>query len=283
MTRRYVMYFEDFDKPSKQPKYAILGPTGSGKSHWGLAIATVCAGNKPIAMLDTEGGRGKLFKAFFQYKYRQIEPPYDPRHVVEAIQKAEENNFGAVVIDSLAHFWNDVGGLLDKVNNTRGNTYTEGWGKVGTPTQKRMMGAIINAQIPVIVTCRVKMAHEVQKNEQGKSIPIAIGLKPEQRDGFEYDLDIILNLTMDHAATVSKIPPIPGVPTEVDKNGIVEFAERVNTWMLDGVPPMTLEELKARMGDNEAMKMEARKLWGTKTPQQIWDVVSVSAGNGVHE
>lgn len=51
---------------------------------------------------------------------------------------------------------------------------------------------------------RSKVAYELQTNEQGKKMPVKVGLAPIQRPDTEYEFDIVLDIGRDHIATASK-------------------------------------------------------------------------------
>jgi hypothetical protein len=52
---------------------------------------------------------------------------------------------------------------------------------------------------------RTKTAWEVVDDGNGKKLPQTIGLKPEQREGMEYEFTLVLDLSIDgHIATSSK-------------------------------------------------------------------------------
>ncbi|RHW45283.1 hypothetical protein DS832_07880 [Bombilactobacillus bombi] len=44
----------------------------------------------------------------------------------------------------------------------------------------------------------------MEKNANGKTIPVKVGLKPEIRDGWEYEFAINFNINQDHSAEATK-------------------------------------------------------------------------------
>ena len=55
-----------------------------------------------------------------------------------------------------------------------------------------------------IATLRVATEWEQQRDDRGKVVPVRVGLKPEQRSGVEYELDLLMQLDTDHNAMVLK-------------------------------------------------------------------------------
>ena len=270
------MPFASFEKPAKEPKVLIAGPSGSGKTHWSLQLARASAGEQKIALLDTESGRGRLFKVLTEYDYEQMGPPFAPALAVERIHEAVAEKYGALVMDSLTMFWNDEGGVLDMVRSAGGNTFTDGWGRVGTPAQKLLMGSIVRAPIPIVCTVRTKVDYVVEQNEKGKVVPKKVGMAKEQRDNAEYDFDVVVELDMDHTGRVTKAPPIPGLPVDIAAGSVSAFARQLVEWMRDGVAevyePQTWEELKYLVDDEELIAQARQwfKKSEIKTPAEAW-------------
>lgn len=107
----------------------IAGASGSGKTVTALLIADGLAGEDgDVAFIDTEGGRARhyfptpsdtrskaeLRKEFlFRVKYLDMKPPFSPRAIWNAIEKAIKIGAKVVVVDSTSDEWEGVGGLHD--------------------------------------------------------------------------------------------------------------------------------------------------------------------------
>ncbi|NTG61799.1 AAA family ATPase [Agrobacterium rhizogenes] len=107
----------------------VAGASGSGKTVTALLLAQGLAGEDgDVAFIDTEGGRARhyfptptdkrskeeLRKEFlFRVKYMDMKPPFNPRSIWGAIQKAIEIGAKVVVVDSTSDEWEGVGGLHD--------------------------------------------------------------------------------------------------------------------------------------------------------------------------
>lgn len=162
------MTFHKAVRYEKKLRMALTGPSGSGKTYTALEIATGIGGK--IGLIDTERGSASLYGDKFDFDTLELEY-FGVDNYVNAINAAAEAGYNVLVIDSLSHAWSGLGGVLDAVNNTRGNTFTDGWGKVGTPQQNRLMDTILSAPVHIVATIRVKMGYEVEKDE----------LEPEQK------------------------------------------------------------------------------------------------------
>ncbi len=269
------MDFIDIELPWKPIKVLLRGPTGAGKTMNGLRIATMLAEGKPVAFLDSESGRGQLMARAFKFKYASLSGNYSPARYVEAIDSAISAGFGAIVLDSLTQAWSGVNGTLDQVNSRGGNTFTDGWGKVGAPLQSTFMDAIISCPVPMVCTVRSKMGYDVNKDDRGKSVPTAIGMEPEQRRDLSYEFDVVLDVTMDHEAHVVKMPPIEGLATNIAADGYVAWFTKVTEWLRTGVmTPQTWAEIKSRLhGDSNRMELARQCKNSGKNVAETWIIV----------
>ena len=82
-----------------------------------------------------------------------------------------------------------------------GNSYTA-WRDV-SPEHNRLVDAILQSDIDVIVTTRAK-AEYVMEQEGGKTTVKKVGLAPIFREGLEYELTVFFDLSQEHIATASK-------------------------------------------------------------------------------
>ena len=195
------MTFQRATRTQKKLRMALHGPSGSGKTFTALEIAKGL-GDK-IALIDTERGSAALYGDKFAFDTVELDY-FSVDTYISAINEAAEAGYDVLIIDSLSHAWNGLGGVLDAVNNTKGNTFTDGWGKVGTPQQNRLMDAILKCPCHVIATLRVKTDYEVERDDRGKVTPKKVGLAPVQRDGVEYEFDIVGSLNLENTLSVEK-------------------------------------------------------------------------------
>lgn len=228
-------------KGKGKARVALIGPSGSGKTMTALLIAKALGSR--VALIDTENGSAS------KYAGEQGIPDFDtlnlgefsPQTYVEAIHAAEEAGFEVLVIDSLSHAWTGKGGALDQVDKASkrsqsGNSFTA-WREV-TPHHNALVDALVQCKIHLIVTMRTKVEYVLQTNERGKQEPKKIGLAPIQREGLDYEFDIVADLDLDHNFLVTKTRC-----RQLDKAAILNPDEKVGqtilAWLEDGkdVPP----------------------------------------------
>lgn len=232
--------FKKATKIQRRLRMALMGPSGSGKTFTALQLATELAEGGAIAVLDTERGSASLYSDRFTFDICELES-FNPQHYIDAINAAAQAGYAVLIIDSLSHAWSGEGGVLDQVNRRGGNSFTDGWGKVGTPLQNSLIKTLLEAPLHVIATMRVKTEYSVEKDERGKSVPKRIGLAAVQRDGVEYEFDIIGVLDIQNTLTIEKTRMV-ALAGEVIAKPDAKLARKIMGWLSDGVAPPTIEE-----------------------------------------
>jgi hypothetical protein len=228
--------FRPAAKEAVKARIALTGPSGSGKSFTALTLATYLADR--VAAIDTE--RGRLKEHQRRFKFDHFAPDrFDPRDLTKLLAQAGAAGYGAVVIDSFSHYWMGSGGALEFVDaNTKpgGNKFSSGWNEY-RPIENAMLEALMSYPGHVIVTMRVKTAYVVETNAKGKSEPKKVGLKPEQREGVEYEFSIVGEMDRDHVLRVTKSTCEDLMDAEISRPG-ADTAAIIAEWCSDGTPTM---------------------------------------------
>lgn len=226
---------------------ALTGPPGSGKTYTSLNVAQHLG--KSIAVIDTEKGSASKYADLFEFDVLELES-FNPQTYIDAIHEAEAAGYEVLVIDSLSHAWVGKDGALELVDRARkakqsgGNDFSA-WKEV-TPLQNALIEAIISARMHVIATMRSKTEYVMEQNERGRMVPRKVGLAPVQRDGVEYEFDVIADLNPDNEFIVTKTR-CPQLNGSVIKKAGKEVADILLGW-LDGVAMITesqMNEIKA--------------------------------------
>jgi hypothetical protein len=138
-----------------------------------------------------------------------------------------------------------VDGMLEQADRraVNGNTFS-GW-KAARPEERRMFDALLAYPGHVIATMRSKTEWVIEENDKGKKAPRKVGLKPEQRDGVEYEMDLVGDLDQDNTLTVIKsrihtlakaVIPLPGE----------DLANIISEWLSVGEKIPTASEYRQR-------------------------------------
>lgn len=210
------MKFEKAVRKKAKLRLAITGPSGSGKTLGALMIAAGIGGR--IALIDTEKGSASLYAAPLrlpdgstftppEFDVLELAAPYSPERYIEAIAAAQAAGYDVLIVDSTTHEWSGVGGCLELVDEVarakfKGNSWSA-WNDV-TPRHRAFIDALLQTQMHVIATGRSK-TETAQTEENGRKRVVKLGMKTEQRDGFEYEFTTVLDVVHDgHFAVASK-------------------------------------------------------------------------------
>lgn len=258
------MAFQKAVKHESKLRLAITGPSGAGKTYTALNVAKYLAG--PVAFLDTEHGSASKYADIFEFDVMELQPPYHPDRFGEAIRDAAAAGYKVIILDSLTHAWSGTGGMLDLVDQIGkrmgGNSFAA-W-KDATPIQNRLIESIVGAPIHVIATMRSKQDYAQEKDDRGKTIVKKVGMAAQQREGFEYEFDVVIDLDIDHNGIVNK-SRAPILADKVIAKPGREVADMLNEW-LKGAPAAAEQKPTAARSLLNKMHAVGSELYG-----DVWD------------
>lgn len=235
--------FHPATRTASKARIALAGPSGSGKTYTALAFAHTLG--ERVAVIDTERGSASKYAGLNGWQFDTVTPDsFGPDSLVTLLGEAA--GYDVVVVDSLSHYWMGVDGMLEQADRMkRGTNSFSGWKEV-RPAERRMIDALVSFPGHVIVTMRTKTEYVIEEDDRGKKAPRKVGMKPEQREGIEYEFDLVGELDYDNTLTVSKsrihtlakaIVPMPGS----------EFAQKIGDWLSEGVQVPTPIEYRDRL------------------------------------
>jgi hypothetical protein len=187
-------------------KIAVQGVSGSGKTLSSLMLAKGMADGGKIAVLDTENNSAALYSDTVAFDTANLSAPYSPERYSEIIHYAAKSGYKVLVIDSLSHEWQGIGGILEineaKAATMRNNSYMA-W-KESKARHQKMMDAILQSPIHIIATMRQKTEYEQGEDDKGRKVVKKIGLKSVQAPDIEYDFTCVFDL--EHGVINGKKP-----------------------------------------------------------------------------
>jgi hypothetical protein len=224
--------FTKATKKAAKGRIAIDGPSGSGKTYTALTIAGVLGGR--VAVIDTEHGSASKYADLFTFDTLPLHR-YSPQILIDALAAAGSEGYEVVVVDSLSHFWMGTDGMLEQVDKAAkraGGHGMSGW-KEMRPVERQMVESLLAYPGHVICTLRVKTDWVEGENSRGKRQMMKVGTKAEQREGLEYEFDLVASMDLNNELTVgkSRCPALSG--EIVDRPGVA-FAETFKKWLDDG-------------------------------------------------
>lgn len=183
----------------------ISGPSGSGKTYSALLLAYGLIGDwSKIAVIDTENGSASLYEHLGPFLTVDLQPPFSPERYIQAIDACLNGGMECIIIDSSTHEWNGAGGCIEinehlAQTKYKGNTWSA-W-SVTTPRHDAFVNKVLQSPVHMITCTRSKMETVMTEDKKVKKL----GMKDQQREGWEYELTVSLNLDRDtHTATASK-------------------------------------------------------------------------------
>lgn len=239
-----MITFEPATKAGAKARIALTGPPGSGKTYTALALAFGLGRN--VVVVDTERGTASKYAGLNGWEFQRLNVhSYSPQSLVEILGAAAGQGFEVLILDSWSHYWEGIDGMLEQVDRRSGaNKFTSGW-KEMRPEERRMVDALLAFPGHLIVTLRTKVEYVIVENERGKKEPRKVGLKPIQREGVEYEFDLVGDLDLDNKMTVSKTR-MPELARRIIPEPGTELGEQIKAWLDDGVARPTVAEYRDR-------------------------------------
>jgi hypothetical protein len=235
------MAFVKAMKKQAKGRLALIGVSGGGKTWTALEFAKVLAGpSGNVALIDTENASASKYADTFAFD-TNILTSFTPQSYINAIHEAETAGYDVLVIDSLSHAWAGKDGVLAMVDNATarsksGNAFASGWREV-TPQHNALVDALVQCKCHLIVTMRSKTEWVIEE-VNGKKVPRKLGLAPVQRDGLEYEFDVVGDIDGEHKWIISK-SRCPALADGVFIKPGADVATKFRDWLSDGTPVLT--------------------------------------------
>lgn len=230
--------FKKASKSQSRLRLGLVGVSGSGKTFSALAVGTALAAHYEgrVALIDTEHGSASKYADRFNFDVLEL-VDFNPKNYIDAI-KAASDYYDVLIIDSLSHAWSGSGGVLEMVDNaakrSQSNNSFTAWRDV-TPLHNQLVEAIVGAPIHLIATMRSKTEYVLEKDDRGKTTPRKVGMAPVQRDGLEYEFDLVGDMDTNNTLIISK-SRIPALSCKVINKPGAELGDTLFAWLTDGKP-----------------------------------------------
>ena len=183
----------------------LSGPSGSGKTYSALLLAKGLVQDwGKIAVIDTENGSASLYEHLGGFNTIDLQAPFTPERYIEAIDTCIKAGMECIIIDSSTHEWSGSGGCIEinehlAQTKFKGNTWSA-WSQT-TPRHDAFIQYVLQSSAHIITCTRSKMETVMTDDKKVKKL----GMKDIQREGWEYELTVSLNIDRDtHTANASK-------------------------------------------------------------------------------
>ena len=242
----------------------ISGASGTGKTYTALlmarGIAEEMTGRKgaPIGYIDTENRRALHYKqAFPEMLHLDFKATDDqgsmlgfgPERWIEAIDAADAAGLPVVILDSLSHSWEGVGGILDLQAEELDRLTSEAEAKAGgryavDPAKfseqawikpkaryRRLVDRIVRARTNIIICNRAKPVRQAGFGEKAKNARQT----KLRRDDVPWDISGDAAMIFEMVVSVILDPSAPGCPVHQ-----IKVADQFKS-LLDPRHPMNSE------------------------------------------
>lgn len=239
-------------------RMALSGPPGCGKTYSAIAIARALVGPEAlVTLIDTERGSSRRYlrpRGPFLFAPVDLED-FHPRRYIDLLRASAEAGAPAVIVDSLTHAWDGKGGVLEIVDTTGGDG-RKAWAKV-KPLERELIAMLLDYPGHVFVTLRTKNAYEEVENERtGKKQQKKVGLAAVQREGIEFEFDVVLRL-QGGRAMVEKTR-CPALDDQTFDRPAENVAKLLRPWLAGGVRGEQLPEKKADPAPDQGAQQDER-------------------------
>lgn len=275
--------FQKATRKQLRLRMTLDGPAGSGKTFTALRFAHAIAAKmgKRIAVINTESGAIEKYLGLapdgipFDFDIVTLED-FAPSIYSQYILAAGGEGYGVIVIDSMSHAWEGKGGSLDQVDKSKAKNSFTAWKDV-TPQHRDMIEAILRSPAHVITTMRTKTEYVLEVNERGQSVPRRVGMKPVQREGMEYEFDVVCDLDHLHVLTVTK-SRCPDIDGQIVMKPGAPFVAPLIRWLAEG-SEVSADYFAVTEADLDKMRARDRQV-AAQQPQKPVDFrAQLTAGN----
>lgn len=178
----------------------LAGPSKSGKTYSALRLAVGMAEGGKIAMINTEGKRGHQYADKFKYLAGDLQEPFSMKKYEEAIKSAGAINPAVIIVDSISHAHEGIGGMLfqheTELDRLAGTDYKKRermtWAAWVKPKQDEatMINSMLQMGCHIILCFRAKEKIKIVKGQE----PIDLGWQPIASDRIHFETAFTLIL-----------------------------------------------------------------------------------------
>lgn len=235
-----ALTFTKAERRSTCALIALMGPSGSGKTYSAILMARGLVGaDGRFGVIDTENERATYYDGVCApWEHLALRPPFSPSRYIEAIDAAEKAGLGAVIIDSMSHEWEGLGGVCEMAEEIETRTGKSGlhcWNKPKAQ-HKKLMHRLMQTRMHVIFCLRSKTP-AIQTYKGGKSEIVEGPPVPVCEKSFIYEMTASVLLAKEtHFPTAFKVPEFLAPAFPAGKVITSEAGALIRQWCEAGKP-----------------------------------------------
>lgn len=181
-------------------KWGIIGFTGSGKSFTAARLARglhkYIKSEKPIAMIDTEGGSDHLVAAFREDDIELVvSKSRSFTDAQEGVREAEKSS-DIILCDTASAIWFDFTETYKHINN-RDMLDREDWTILKSIWRNEFVDpCFLCSKIHFIITGRAGFEYQYEENEAGKRELMKTGIKMKAEGELGYEPSLLIEMEL---------------------------------------------------------------------------------------
>ena len=253
-------------------RMALCGGPGAGKTWTSLALASGLGGK--VALIDTERGSARQYAGDFDFDVCELDS-FHPQHYIDAMLAAAQEGYDVLIVDSLSHAWAGKDGaleLVDRASASSKDNRMSAWRQV-TPLHHQLVDTMLRLPLHLIATLRTKVAYVIETDARGQHAPRQISLAPVQREGCEYEFDV-MGLLQDAVLRITKtrLRFLHGLVLEPDPQDPIAPGLELGRCIaadLQGKPVVPAASAAARRPEQQATPQALKALWTRITQHQV--------------
>lgn len=191
-----IFKIEEAQREGARMVIGLGGVSGGGKTYTALQLAWGMANynSKKVGFICSENKRGRLYSDSLvdqntgevqRFLIGDLTAPFSPQRYIDAIAAFEAAGVEVLVIDSVSHEFEGIGGLDDIAH--AGNPKNPNWNKAKAE-HKRFMNALLQSPMHIIACMRAREKVKLVKDSQGKTQYEPQGVLPIQEKNFTFEL-----------------------------------------------------------------------------------------------
>lgn len=172
-----IFTIEEAQREGARLVIGLDGISGGGKTRTAVELAYGLANYnaKKVGFMCTENKRGRLYSDCLidpktgevqRFLIGDLTAPFSPQRYIDGIQAFEKAGVEVLVIDSVSHEWEGIGGCEDIAQ--AGNPKNPNWARA-KGEHKRFMNALLQSPMHIIVCTRAREKVKLVKDAQGKT------------------------------------------------------------------------------------------------------------------
>lgn len=192
------------------PLIALYAESGCGKTMSALLLARGLVGpSGDIHVIDTENRRASLYADVIPggFSVLDFNDPFTPDRYITAMQVVIEAGAKVIVIDSMSHEWEGIGGVLDMAGDNEtssGKSGLHNWKKPKLEHAK-LMQFLLRSPVPIVCCVRAKYKSRQEKDERGKTVIVKDKFtSPIQAEDFIFEMTAHAEVLPNHHINLTK-------------------------------------------------------------------------------